>query len=169
MPTPTWPNTFAGLAGDQPASKLDANFDKATQVTTFAGAPVTPLAPTAGGAVGTDGFAATADHQHPPQAATPTTVSGTTHTLVAANNGCVLETTNGSAVTMTLENSLPAGFSCLVCQKGAGQVTFTPEAGASLNNSFSYTKTRAQWSEVSLRVSSNTGVAAVYVASGDMA
>lgn len=169
MATPTWPNEFAALSGDQPASKLDANFDAATQVNSRAGAPITPLIPTAGGEVGTDGFAANADHQHPPQSAAPTTIAGTTYTLTANDDGGVLETTSGSAVTIILENSLPVGFSCLVCQVGAGQVTFTPESGATLNNSFSYDKTRAQWSQVSLRVRANTGSAAVYVASGDMA
>lgn len=164
MADPTWTHVFAGESGSVPASQLDDNFNQATQVNTD-----TPLIPVAGGTAGTSGYASRVDHQHPPQSGTLNTQTGTTYTLVATDNGKIVEFTNGSAVALTLENSLAIGFNCLVCQAGAGQVTLTPEAGATLRQASSLTKTRTQWSQVSLRIRANTGVAAEYVASGDMA
>jgi hypothetical protein len=61
------------------------------------------------------------------------------------------------------------GFSFLLCQAGAGQVSFSAATGATLRNRPSYTKTAGQWSEVSLTVDMNTdGNSAVWVLSGDV-
>lgn len=160
MATPTWINVFASLSGTQPASTLDQNFDQATQVTTMQ----TPLAPVAGGVIGTDGYCARSDHQHPPQGATPTVISGTTYSLAPADDGGVLEFTSGSAIVLTIPTGLAVGFSCLICQAGGGQITLTP-SGTTLHNASGNTKTRAQWSELSLRCRATND----YVASGDMA
>lgn len=70
---------------------------------------------------------------------------------------------------MTLPNDREQGFSFLLCQAGAGQVTFAAAAGATLHSRIGYLKTAGQWSEVSLTVDSNSGgTAAAWVLSGDV-
>jgi hypothetical protein len=96
-------------------------------------------------------------------------IAGTTYTVAAADLGKRKRTTNAGAVAVTLPNGLEQGFSILLCQAGAGRVTFSPAAGATLNNRAGYSRTAAQWSEVSLTVDSNSGgAAAVWVLSGDV-
>jgi len=96
--------------------------------------------------------------------------SGTTYTLTAADSGKVLRFTNASSITLTLPNSLSIGFNCVVIQCGAGQLTFSPAAGASRRNRQSHTKTAGQWAVCNLQVVTNSGgTAAEYVLSGDTA
>jgi hypothetical protein len=98
----------------------------------------------------------------------PTVVSGTTTTIGDAQDGALIRTTNGSAVTATLDATAPAGTQLAVCQVGAGQVTFAAGSGATLHNRQGHTKTAGQWATVSLYVDSNSGgSAAVWVLSGD--
>lgn len=95
-------------------------------------------------------------------------ITGTTGTITAADTGLVIETTNGSAVTITLPNDQVEGFNCQFRQAGAGQVTFTAASGATLRNADAKSKTRTQWSEVSLHVRGNsTGAVADWVLNGD--
>ena len=96
-------------------------------------------------------------------------VTGTSGTLNGSHDGILIRTTNGSAVTLTLDNSAPAGTQLAVVQAGAGQVTFTAEAGGTLHNRAGHTKTAGQWATVSLYVDSNSGTNAVWVLSGDTA
>ena len=105
-----------------------------------------------------------------PLAANVTTedVSNTTYTVVAADLGKLKRTTNASAVTVTLPNDQAQGFSVLFRQAAAGRITFSPASGATLHNRPGFSKTKAQWSEVSLTVDSNAGgTSAVWVLSGD--
>jgi hypothetical protein len=95
--------------------------------------------------------------------------TGTTYTLTAADAGKVITMSNAAAITLTLENSLPAGFCCTVIQKGAGQITFTPEAGASRVNRSGHTKSAGQYAVCTLYVDSNSGTDAVYYLAGDTA
>lgn len=97
------------------------------------------------------------------------TVSGTSATLGEAADGTIQRTTNGSAVAIELDNAAPAGTQFAVVQIGAGQVTFTAEAGGSLHNRAGHTKTAGQYATVSLYVDSNSGTNAVWVLSGDTA
>lgn len=168
---------FASLAGNQPASLLDNAFLLCAQESSLAaltalvgGLPgaALPLVPVAGGVVGVDTQFSREDHQHPPQPATINLQSGTTYTVAASDDGKVVELSNALAITVTVENSLPVGFSCLFVQVAAGQVSFTPEAGATQRQASAYTKTRAQWSVVTMYVRANSGAAAEYVLSGDM-
>ena len=99
----------------------------------------------------------------------PTVVSGTTTTIGDVQDGALLRTTNGSAVTATLDATAPAGTQLAVCQVGAGQVTFVAGSGATLHNRQGHTKTAGQWATVSLYVDSNSGTDAVWVLSGDTA
>ena len=100
----------------------------------------------------------------------PIVGSGTTTTIGNVQDGALIRTTNGSAVTATLDATAPAGTQLAVCQVGAGQVTFAAGSGATLHNRQGHTKTAGQWATVSLYVDSNAGgSAAVWVLSGDTA
>lgn len=176
---PAWPHTFATQSGSVPASQLDDNFgaaafasDVTALTSTVSGLPsgATPLIPVAGGASGSSSTLSRDDHQHPPQAATQDFQTGTAYTLLATDNGKVVDLTNALAITLTLPNSLAAGFNCLIAQGGAGQVTFSGGAGSTVHQRSGLTKTAGQWSVVSLYVRTNSGgAAAEYVLSGDMA
>lgn len=176
---PTFPYTFSALAGNIPASDLDANFavcafasdlTALTVVVTALPSSSTPLIPLAGGAAGGAATLSRSDHQHPPQPATQNLQTGTTYTLVSSDDGKVVDILNAGAITLTLPNSFPVGYSCLVTQAGAGQITFSVAGGGSFRQRQSYTKTAGQWGVVTLYVRANAGgTAAEWVAAGDMA
>lgn len=75
-------------------------------------------------------------------------ITGTAFTLSDDNSGAILRTTNASAVTLTVPNTLPIGFVCTIIQKGAGVITFT--GAATLNNRQSHIATAGQFSSVTL-------------------
>lgn len=79
-----------------------------------------------------------------------TTDATTTRTLSASDNGKVLYFTSGSAITVTTASGLGAGFSCLVIQGGAGQVTIAQGASTTLVSNGSLTKTATQYSVISV-------------------
>lgn len=96
--------------------------------------------------------------------------TGTTYTLLASDTGKIIDHNNASAVTVALPNNLPVGFCCTYSQTGAGQVTFSPSAGATLNSYTAKTKIAGQYAAVTIWVqSNNTGTNAVYVIAGAMA
>lgn len=96
--------------------------------------------------------------------------TGTTYTLVAADNDKVVDLSNAAAITLTLPATAAVGFRCSVIQSGAGQVTLSPAGSATLRNRQSHTKTAGQWAEIKLTVRTNAGgSAAEYVMSGDTA
>lgn len=129
-----------------------------------------PLKPKAGGAAGVAADLARSDHQHPPQSAAPNLQTGTAYTLATTDDGGVVDIANVGAITLTLPNNTAIGFSCLVTQAAAGQITFTAAGGAILRQRQSLTKTAGQWAEVTLHVRTNAGgSSAEWVASGDMA
>ena len=86
-----------------------------------------------------------------------TTQTGTTYTLAAADCGTTVRFTSGSAITVTLPNSLSAGCHVAVVQDGAGQITFSAAGGGSLQNRQSHTKTAGQYAGVGLSVNDNSG------------
>lgn len=65
--------------------------------------------------------------------------TGTSYTLVTADNGKVVTLNNGSAITLTVPTGLGVGFNCLLYQKGAGQVTLSSPS-ATVNNRQGHTK-----------------------------
>ncbi|MCX5478443.1 DUF2793 domain-containing protein [Kaistia geumhonensis] len=96
--------------------------------------------------------------------------SGTTDALALTDLGKQVILTNGSAITLTLPNSLPVGFQCIVIQGGAGAVTFSPASGASLKNRNSHTKTSGLDALVTVLVRANSGgSSAVFHIAGDTA
>lgn len=76
--------------------------------------------------------------------------TGTTYTLTATDNGKIVTLNNGSAITLTLPQtstaSIPAGFSCLIVQRGAGQVTVAKEGSDTIESSGSKLKLTGQHS-----------------------
>jgi hypothetical protein len=100
--------------------------------------------------------------------ATISTQSGTTYTLASTDSGTVVQFTSGSAITVTLPNSLAVGTCIGILQVGAGQITFSAAAGAAFHNAHSFTKTFGQYAGVSLTVYSNSGgTSAIYALVGD--
>ena len=94
---------------------------------------------------------------------------GTTYTLASTDCGGTVVVTNGSAITVTLPNSLSVGCVIVVEQGGAGQITFSAASGAALRSAHSYTKTfNAAGAQVSLSVYQNSGgSSAQYTLEGD--
>jgi len=72
--------------------------------------------------------------------------SGTTYTILATDNGKVIQSTGASAMTITIPTGLPTGFNCTVVQMGAGQITFT---GTYVNRT-GFTKSASQYSVISI-------------------
>jgi hypothetical protein len=91
------------------------------------------------------------------------TQTGTTYTLVAADNGKIVTLNNASAITLTVPASLGAGFNCLIVQLGAGQVTPTASS-TTLHNRQSFTKTAGQYAVATLAAY----VADTFVLGGDL-
>jgi len=174
-----WPHVFGGLSGNVPASYLDDNFNAAAPLAdltalqatvTALPSSATPLIPVAGGSAGAASDLSRSDHQHPPQSATVNLQTGTSYTILATDNGKIVELSNAASISLTVPNTLPEGFNCGICQVGAGQVTIAAAVGATQRQASSFNKTRAQWSEIAMRVRANSGgSAAEYVLSGDMA
>ena len=86
--------------------------------------------------------------------------SGTSYTLALTDFGRVVETTNGSAVTVTVPpNSsvaFPTGTIVEITQIGAGQVTVAQGSGVTINTPTTLVL-RAQYSSVVLRKRSTDG------------
>jgi len=88
------------------------------------------------------------------------------HTLVASDNGKVVVINKASAVTVTVPSGLGAGFNCSFVQKGAGQVSFDNNSGATtINNRQSHTKINGQFGVASLVSYADN----VFVLAGDTA
>jgi len=93
--------------------------------------------------------------------------TGTTYTLDAADAGKIVELANGSAIALTVPNSFPVGFSCMVVQGGAGQVTIASTGSGTVVNRQSHTKTAGENAGCTLYVRSNSGTNAVWWLGGD--
>ena len=73
------------------------------------------------------------------------------YTLQASDNGKVVVMDKATAVTVTVPSGLGAGFNCSFVQKGAGQVIFDNNSGATtINNRQSHTKINAQYGVASI-------------------
>jgi hypothetical protein len=76
--------------------------------------------------------------------------SGTTYTLVASDNGKVITLNNANAVTVTVPSGLGAGFSCVLIQQGAGQVTVSAGGGVTLQSFQGNAKIAGQYAGATL-------------------
>lgn len=97
------------------------------------------------------------------------TVSTISYTTVASDNGKVIVMNSGSAVTLTIHQTAPAGFSVAVLQKGAGQVTIAAGGTGAVRNRYSFNKTSGQYAMASVYVESNTGSAPQVYLGGEVA
>ena len=76
--------------------------------------------------------------------------AGTSITLADGDNNAIIRCTSASAVAITVPSTLAAGFSCMVIQSGAGQVTISAGAGATLNSFGNLLKTAGQHAPASI-------------------
>ena len=88
-------------------------------------------------------------------ARTPNTRSTTSYPLALTDNNRVVETTNGSAVTITVPANasvaFPIGARIELAQVGAGQITASPAGGVTLRTPAGHAaKTRTQYSIIAL-------------------
>jgi len=92
------------------------------------------------------------------------------YTLTNWDSGSILVFDSGSAVTVTLPATIADGTVFRWVQKGTGQITFSPGAGATLVNISSHTKSVGQNAEGMLRVSNNfNNTAAAFKLTGETA
>ena len=87
--------------------------------------------------------------------------TGTAYTLVAGDAGKLVTLSNAGAITLTVPQdsaaTIPVGTYVDLYQLGAGQVTVTAGAGATLRTSGLTAKARAQYSRLGVqKVSANT-------------
>jgi hypothetical protein len=155
-----------------PAKTASAITDAITSRTTSVTySLIAPAGLASANAVGVANVAAREDHVHQFPLARISNAMTSNASLTLADHGGVVEWGSVGDGTITLPNSLPAGFNCLVrVISAAGVPTFAAAAGATIRQADARTKARKQWSEVSVSVRGNaTGAVAEYVLSGDMA
>jgi hypothetical protein len=93
----------------------------------------------------------------------PNVQTGTSYSLQASDNGCAVTMNNAGAITLSVPTGLPAGFTVLIIQLGAGQVTPTA-SGTTLVQRQNFTKTAGQYALMTLlSYATNT-----FAMSGDM-
>ncbi|HSA06134.1 MAG TPA: hypothetical protein P5556_03035 [Candidatus Gastranaerophilales bacterium] len=80
------------------------------------------------------------------------------YTLALADNGRVITLNAATAKTITVPDSLSAGFSCSVLQIGAGQVAFSGSGSMAIRNRQSHTKTAGQYALSTLFVYASNNV-----------
>lgn len=80
---------------------------------------------------------------------------GTTRTLALADSGCYVRCDNASAITVTIPTNstvaFPTGTEIVVCQSGAGTVTFNPTFGVTVNSVDSKVAIAGQHAAVTLK------------------
>lgn len=96
--------------------------------------------------------------------------TGTTYTVVTGDRGKMVTLNNASAITVTLPNDMPKGWTATFMQTGAGQVTFAAGAGATLNNRSGELKIAGQHGMVTVACHTNSDdSSAVFILAGDTA
>lgn len=88
--------------------------------------------------------------------------------VVAADDLAKIEFDAAAAVTLTIPNTIPAGWECVVIQKGAGAVTVSVAGSPPLSRA-SHTKTAGQYAIAYVIVTANPGTAPVVYLGGDTA
>lgn len=87
---------------------------------------------------------------------------------VAADDLCKIEFDSSSGVTLTIPNTIPSGWECVVVQKGAGAVTVSVAGSPPLSRA-GHTKTAGQYAIAYVIVTANPGTAPVVYLGGDTA
>ncbi|MBP6234717.1 MAG: hypothetical protein KA270_19195 [Saprospiraceae bacterium] len=80
------------------------------------------------------------------------TVATSSYTLSAADHGKILDFTSNSAISLTVPNTLAAGFQVSITQAGTGQITIAGSGGMSVNNRWGGTTTSGRWAKAGLEV-----------------
>ncbi len=78
------------------------------------------------------------------------TQTGTTYTLQASDNGKIVTLNNALAINLTIPSGLGSGFSVLLIQLGAGQVTVAAGGGVTMNSIAGANKISAQYGSATL-------------------
>src|SRR5215475_6583603 len=76
--------------------------------------------------------------------------TGTSYTLVAADNGKLITLTNAAAITLTCPAFLGAAFACVIIQGGVGQVAVVAGAGATLGAYIGLTHLAGQYAAATI-------------------
>jgi hypothetical protein len=74
----------------------------------------------------------------------------TSYTLLSSDNGAVITILSSSPTTLSIPDNLTNGFSCLIIQKGTGQVSFVGTGSMTLLEPDSKYNTAKQYASVSL-------------------
>lgn len=90
-----------------------------------------------------------------------TTQAASTYTLQPGDNNSTILFSSGSAVAVTLPNSLPVGFRAKLIQNGTGQVSVSAASGATLDTP-NQSSTPGQYASLDVMVTANAGSAAVW-------
>lgn len=90
---------------------------------------------------------------------TPVKAITTNYTLLAEDSGGFIYSSGTTALTVTVPDTLPIGFHCVIIQQGTGQVT-AAQGGTLTLNSARGTKTRARYSAIGI-VKHGAGTAVV--------
>jgi len=72
-------------------------------------------------------------------------ITGTTHTVIATNNGAALVGDNAASIAITLPDGLPVGFQFTVSWAGAGAPTVTPSGSDLVNGAATGISPANQW------------------------
>ena len=89
--------------------------------------------------------------------------TGTTYTLLAADNGVVVLLSNTDPITLTVPSGLSSDFRCSIIQGSTGQVTVTG-SGATVNAYSGWNKLAGQYAGASLLATASN----VYILSGNL-
>lgn len=73
-----------------------------------------------------------ADNQFAPVRTAPTVVASATYTLAEGDENVGIRTTSATAVTVTVPDTLPVGYTCPILVDGAGMVTVAAGSGVTL-------------------------------------
>lgn len=92
--------------------------------------------------------------------------TGTAYTLSASDCGIPLDIANGSPVTVTVPGTYPLDCFTPITQTGAGQITVVTSTGATIDGPGGITKTRVQWSTISVMANTNAGGTTAHVIVG---
>lgn len=79
-----------------------------------------------------------------PRTAEVVTVTGNT-TVDSTYNGKIIDCNSASAITLTFNDSLTAGFQCYVLRRGAGTVAIARQTSGTLNGAATSISVSAQW------------------------
>jgi hypothetical protein len=87
---------------------------------------------------------------------------------VEADDMAKIEFDSASPVTLTIPNTIPAGWECVIIQRGAGAVTVSVAGSPPLSRA-GHTKTAGQYAIAYIIVTANSGTAPVVYLGGDTA